>query len=208
MDISKQFHSLLKFYLIPLPAVGIILFVLDTLTQLNLVSLNFDIFTFLYDPLFLIFLGISSFLYIDHFYKKKITCNCHQGWKRKYHHLSGYVIGIIAAFTSYLISVVVLNFRIFDSISDGHVQSQNIEFLYLQIPFFLALTIFGYISKFISKDIFESLDGESGTLFNAKKSIFQQIREFNVEIQNTVLELKKRSSQFSGLYKQLLSKSF
>ncbi|MFB5620239.1 MAG: hypothetical protein ACE5RC_03815 [Nitrosopumilus sp.] len=175
----------------PLPAVGIMLFILGKLVEFNWISLSFDILSLLYDPLILSFLGLGSFLYIEHFYKGKITCSCHKGWKKKYHHLSSYVLGLVAAFTSYLIPVVALNLRIFDSVSDGSIQSQNVELVTLQIPFFLALTVFGFIARFISKDMFESIDGESGTLFSVKKSIFQQINESIIEIKNYVLKLKK-----------------
>ena len=186
MNIKKSARSFVKFQLIPLPAVGLILFFLGKLNEMNWITLNFDIFAILYDPLFLSFLGICSFLYIDHFYKEKITCNCHQGWKRKYHQIAGYVTGIFAAFTSYLIPVAILSFIVFDSASNGSVQSQNVELFSIKIPFFLALAIFGFITRFISKDIFESLDGKSGILFNAKKSFPQQIKEEIPSIQRFI----------------------
>ena len=94
--------------------------------------------------------------------------------------------GIFAAFTSYLIPVAILSFIVFDSASNGSVQSQNVELFSIKIPFFLALAIFGFITRFISKDIFESLDGKSGILFNAKKSLPQQIKEEIPSIQRFI----------------------
>jgi len=202
MNIPKPVHSFVKFQLIPLPIVGAIFSILGLLLHLEWVYFSFDIFSLLYDPLFMAFLGIGSFLYIDQFYMKKFTCKCHRGYRKNIHYISGYVTGMMAAFVFYLIPVAALFFVVYDSESNTSALPQNIGFDFIEIPLFVALGIFGFISRLIVREVFTSLSEDSSTLFHPHKTILQRIREHYIEIKNYVIELKKKLGQLSGLYPQ------
>lgn len=194
MTLKNSFISFIKFQLIPLPLAGVILSILGFLINLKWIFSSFDIFSLLYDPLFMSFLGIGSFHYIDYFYMKIFPCNCHIGYRKNIHHLSGFFTGMMAAFVFYLIPVAALFFIIYDSQSNLPSLSQNIGFDFFEIPLFVALLIFGFISRLIVKEVFVSLSEDSGTLFNPHKTIVEQIKEYIEKINNYILEFKKKFS--------------
>lgn len=192
MKIKSIIKSFLKFQGIPLPFVGSVVSIAGFFVNAGWISTSFDIFGLLYDPIFLTLLGISSIIYINKFYHDKLTCNCHTGKRKRFHQLSGLVTGTFAAFTFYLIPVSFLFFVIFDSHSEDFVLGTNIDLFSIKVPIFVALGIFGFLARFITKDIFDSMDGHSGTLFNMKKSFPAQILEFITDF--TIL-LKKFQSR-------------
>lgn len=117
----------------------------------------------------LIILGGVSLWYMKLMYEKEWFGGRNRSKRRKYFRIISFAfVGLVAAYTPYLLGVGNVFFGYIDYLNGGHNATQ----LHL-------LAAWSFVFSFITSDMFNSLDGKSGILFKTPKLILVPLRNYN-----------------------------
>jgi len=138
-------------------------------------------FQVMFNVLILSILGIVSLGYMALVYEKEWFGGSYKNNKRKWLNIISFAfIGLVAAYTPYLLGIGNLFFGYVDHLNGGH----NTLTLHL-------INLFTFFVAFIPADMFRSLDGKSGILYRMPKRILTPLPNYN--------SLDYRLNKFFGL---------
>jgi hypothetical protein len=195
--ILDNLNDYVKFQMIPAPLCGFVCSILSIITTFTGVTFGIDLFELMYDPLFIVLVGIMSFIYIITFYHAQLSCKCHVGWYKKLHVGFTLFAGMFAAFLAYLLPQITLFFNTVAAMTDFELFTITASFGPFEIPAMIILPIGFSMYVWLVKGIFISMDNKPRLFFTIRKSDLTHDVE---KIYNLFLKLKS-TNKHRNLFK-------